>query len=242
MGFNQSQYEAATERVRSGVQKLGVNSRLIMPAANKASNEWYLPPSVKEAVVWTAGQLVEITDWFIAKVEELLSGAVAPVAFFELGWQWEELKGKASGVQGTLNPDALGSRSWEGAAKDGYRAAIKLQSPAAGRIKEIANSTATSLYLCAAAGLAFYIALGAIVFQLLGVLNAALAALLSGVFSLAGLVAAVGDAGVTAGLIWACVGALTTCLGLQVQQMGVLHGEAIDETFFPQGRWPKGTV
>ncbi len=243
MGFNQAQYEAVINKVKGGVQQTNGNTQKIAPAASKAVSHWYLPTGVKRIIVWMAKKLIDLSEWLVKTCGDLLQGAFAPIAFFKAGWDWEDVKGKASSVQGSINPDALGSRSWEGTAQTDYRAAIRLQSPAAGRIKEIADSTALALYASAATGLVFYGALGAIVYQYVSTQAAATAALLSGVLSLGGFLASVGDAGVTAGMVWTLVGATTLTLGTQSAQMGILHGQASDNTFFPQGgHWPKATT
>ncbi|HYS40695.1 MAG TPA: hypothetical protein VEO01_34205, partial [Pseudonocardiaceae bacterium] len=49
---------------------------------------------------------------------------------------------------------------------------------------------------------------------------------------------AIGEAGISAGYITAAVVALVTMLGDQVKEMTTLHGQAVDESTFPGGRWP----
>ena len=241
MTFSQAQYEAVTQRVKLGVQKVGAKNQEVIPSANQAVDHWYIPSEVKEAILWMAKKLSELADWLIEKITELLEGVLAPVLFFKVGWDWEDVKGLASGVQGSIGPDALQSRTWEGTAKDDYRASIKLQPLAAGRIKDLSGSTAGALFISAAAGSAFYIAIGIIIYQFFGTLGAAVAALLSGVFSWAGFIAACADSGVTAGMIYGAIALLGACLAAQAQQMGVLHGEAVDQSLFPGGQWPKAT-
>lgn len=242
MGFNQAQHDAAVNKVKSGIQQIANKNQQVMPAASKATNHWYLPESVKKAIIWAAKKLTEISDWTMKKLGELLEGAAAPGLFFRVGWDWKSVKGKASNVQGSVNPDALKSSRWEGMAKDDYLKAIKLQAPAAGRIKDISSSTANSLFICATAGMAFYATLAFLAYKSFGILGAAIVALLSGVFSWAGLLGALSDAGVNAGAIWAAVGLLGACVYAQASQMGTLHGETVDNTTFPQGHWPKATA
>ena len=50
------------------------------------------------------------------------------------------------------------------------------------------------------------------------------------------------EAGVNSSLIWAAIGALTAVLATQAQQLIGLHGEAIDNSVFPGGRWPDPTT
>jgi hypothetical protein len=237
--FSPSQYDAMVERIKAGVTQIGAKNQQVMPAARHATSHWYLPDGVKSAVLWMARKLTQISEWLIRKSEELLAGVFAPVVFFEAAWKWQDVRAKASTVESSINPAALGSRRWEGDAKTNYRSAISLQSPAAGRIKTVAGTTATSLYVCAGAGLIFYAALGLILYQFISTLGAALAALFSGVLSLAGFVAAVGDCGVTAGMIWGAITAAAVCLGAQAQQMGTVRSDATDNGSFPNGHWPK---
>lgn len=242
MGFSQAQHDAAINKTKSGIQQIAGKNQQVMPAASKATSHWYLPDSVKKAVMWVAKKLTEISDWTMKKLGELLEGAAAPGLFFRVGWDWENVKGRASNVQGSVNPDALKSSRWEGMAKDDYLKAIKLQAPAAGRIKDVASSTATSLFVCATAGMVFYATLAFIAYKSIGVLTGALVLLLSGVLSWAALLGALSDAGVNAGLIWGALSLLGACVYAQAQQMGTLHGETVDNTTFPQGHWPKATA
>jgi hypothetical protein len=92
--------------------------------------------------------------------------------------------------------------------------------------------------VCAAGGLAFYVALGVIVVKLIVEFAGAIIAVGSGVFSAVGAFVVITDAGITSGMIWAAVGALTALLGAQATQMVVMHGEATDGNMFPGGRWP----
>jgi hypothetical protein len=48
----------------------------------------------------------------------------------------------------------------------------------------------------------------------------------------------VGDTTVSAGLIIAAVTTLTALLTAQTQQMVSLHGQTVDNTVFPGGKWP----
>lgn len=96
--------------------------------------------------------------------------------------------------------------------------------------------------ICAAAGLAFYLALGIIVVKFIVAMVGVIVALGSVAFSWAGVALAVEEAGVNTGLIIAAVTTLTAVLGAQAQQMVTLHGEAVDASTFPGGRWPDPTT
>jgi hypothetical protein len=115
---------------------------------------------------------------------------------------------------------------------------MKTHSDAAARCGTISDKAAISLTVCAAGGLAFYVALGVIVVKLIVEFAGAIIAVGSGVFSAVGAFVVITDAGITSGMIWAAVGALTALLGAQATQMVVMHGEATDGNMFPGGRWP----
>ena len=142
-------------------------------------------------------------------------------------------------MSGQLNPAALpAGKHWKGAAADAYSTIFPLQGGAATRIGTIADKTAVALGICAAAGLAFYLALGIILVKFIVAMVGVIIALGSVAFSWAGVALAVEEAGVNTGLIIAAVTTLTAVLAAQAQQMVTLHGEAVDASTFPDGRWP----
>ncbi|HEX2263241.1 MAG TPA: hypothetical protein VHH52_05675 [Pseudonocardiaceae bacterium] len=94
----------------------------------------------------------------------------------------------------------------------------------------------------AAASLAFYLALGIILVKFIVAMVGVIVALGSVTFSWAGVALTVEEAGVNTGLIIAAVTALTAVLGAQAQQMVTLHGEGIDASTFPGGRWSHPTT
>jgi hypothetical protein len=49
---------------------------------------------------------------------------------------------------------------------------------------------------------------------------------------------AIRDAGISASYIATAVVALVTALGDQIREMTSPHGQAVDESTFPRGRWP----
>jgi hypothetical protein len=85
-------------------------------------------------------------------------------------------------------------------------------------------------------------ALGVIVVKFIAAAVAVIAALGSIALSWAGLLLIVEEAGVNTGLIIAAVASLTALLGAQASQIAVMHGESIDNSVFPSGRWPESTA
>jgi hypothetical protein len=242
MAFDEEQYRQAIQKIESGLVELDGKIQQIPGVANAAVSNALMPDFVRDAVIYLAKKIVDILSSVAQKIVELLKGAVAPIYMFKYAWDWQDIRGLAAGVVGNLRPEALSvGRHWHGPANDAYTKANKPQSDAAAKLGTIAERTATSLTVCAAAGLAFYVALGVIVVKFIAAAVTAIVALGSVVFSWAGLALIVEEAGVNTGLIIAAVAALTALLGAQASQMAVLHGEAIDNSVFPGGQWPKST-
>lgn len=243
MTFSTAQYEAVMQKLDSGIRELSAKLAEVGPTANSAASRWYVPQPVAEALIWSAGKLVEIGSWILDKIKELLKGSVAPILMFNYAWEWQgSVRGVASSVAGELQPEALrATRSWKGDAADAYAAATKSQPIAATQIETSADKIATALTICAVAGLAFYVALGVIVVKFIAATITAMVALGTAVFSWAGAALIVEEAAVNSGLIIAAVTTLSAALGAQAQQMATIEGEARDNSAFPGGHWPKAT-
>lgn len=243
MSFSTAQYEATIDRINAGMQDLSAKIGQVAPAANAAVNHWYIPDFVKDAIIWCAEKIIELAKWLWDKFVELLKGAAAPVYMFLHALDWQDVRGLATGVQGTLRADQLSADDhWKGAAADAYVAAIKPQSDAAGKIGTIADKTAQALIICAVASLAFYVALGVILIKFIAAMATAIAAFGSAVFSWAGAALVVEEAAVNTALVTAAVTTLLAALGAQAQQLTVLKGELVDASTFPGGNWPDATT
>ncbi|MCP2322176.1 hypothetical protein HDA40_000683 [Hamadaea flava] len=243
MGFSQAQYEAAVNKVTDGAN--GINTKIgqVAPAANSAMDHWYIPGFIKDAIKWLAEKITQLAQWILNKIIELLKGAIAPIRMFVDAFDWQDIRGLASGVSGQLKDTALTVDDvWHGSARDAYVKAMKPQSDAADRVAKIGDKVSTSLTVCAVAGLAFYVALGVIVVKFIAAMVTAIAAFGTAVFSWAGAALIVEEAGVNTGLIIAAVTTLTALLGAQAAQMSTLHGEAVDASMFPGGKWPNPVV
>jgi hypothetical protein len=242
MAFNEEQYRQAIEKLTTGTNTLSTKLNQVVPAANAALNHWYIPDWMRDAIIWCARKIISIGSAVLEKIKELLKGAVAPVYMFKYAWAWQDIRGQATDVAGSLRPERLSAgRHWTGTAASAYEKAVKPQSEAADRIGTIAGSTATSLTICASAALAFYVALGVILVKLIVATVAAIIAFGSAVFSWAGALIIIEEAGVNSALIITLVGALTAALGAQASQMASLHGEAVAGGVFAGGKWPQST-
>ncbi|MEU8569281.1 hypothetical protein AB0C51_13130 [Streptomyces pathocidini] len=244
MSFSIAQYEALMEKLDSGIRELSAKLGEVGPATRSAAGRWYVPDEIGDALVWAGRELVEIGSWVLKKIQELLEGAAAPVLMFKYAWEWQEdVRSPASLVAGEVHSDVLkAARSWQGTAADAYATAVKTQTTAVTQIETSADKIATSLGLCAVAGFAFYVALGAILYKFIAATIAAITAAGTGVFSWAGVVLIVEECGVNSALIIAAVTALSAALGAQAQQIATIQGEAGDNSAFPGGHWPAGTA
>src|SRR5262249_32379862 len=186
--FSEEQYRSAIEKIRSGLAELNGKIQQLPGAANAAVANPDIPAAVRNAVIWLTKKMVDILTSVVDKIGELLKGAAAPIYMFRDAYGWQDVRGLASGVVGNLRPEALRvNRYWQGAANDAYNRAVKPQSDAAAKVGTIAERASTSLNVCAAAGLAFYVALGVIVVKFIAAAVATIAPLGSIVLSCPGL-------------------------------------------------------
>lgn len=243
MSFSEAQYTATVNQVQSKHTELGNLIGQVAPAANSVVGAWYIPGPIKDAIIWCAEKLIEIATAIWNKIVECLKGLAMPIWMFKYAWDWQDIRGDASTVSGSVKLDALPANArWTGPAASAYDRAVPPQSTAAAQVASIASTTATALTVCAAAGLAFYVAIGIILVKFIVAMVAAIAALGSVVFSWAGAALIVEEAGVNTGLIIAAVSALTAALGAQAAQMSTLSGAAQDNSSFPGGQWPNPTT
>ena len=243
MEFDPADLERAVETVRARLAEVPAHVARVRGATAMAVGMPLLPDPVVTAIVETVEHVVSSAIRIAATVEELLEGVAAPVTMFSYARGWVDIKSMATGVQGTLRVDQLSAKAhWKGVAADRYATAIATQSGAAGRVAAVAGNAAIALSTCAGAALLFYVALGVIIVQLLAGLIAAAAAVLSEVFSWAGLLAALADIEITAAQLVALVTSLTTLLGAQALWMINLRGELLDHSQFPGGRWPSAVA
>lgn len=240
MAFNAAQYEETSKKLTSGIETLSTKLNQVGPKAESTANHWYVPDFVADAIIWTANKLIEVGSWVLNKIKELLQGIAAPVYMAIHVWDWQsDVRGKASGVAGSTTPDQLQSlKHWTGDAATAYTTAVKAQPIAAAKIGTSADKVATGLALCATAGLAFYVALGVVLYQLIASMIAAIVAIGSLVFSWAGAGLVVAEVTVSTAAIITATTALLALLGAQAQQMSAIEGEARDNSTYPHGHWP----
>ncbi|KUL27781.1 hypothetical protein [Actinoplanes awajinensis] len=238
--FSQAQFEATIKEIETGTQRLQAQLAEVKPAAQKATNHWWVDPLSAEAINYVADKTVEfgiaMFDWFI----DVLKGATAPIWMFVDAYNWMEIKGAANAVSTDLATQNLviDDSDWSGKARDAYLAAAGAQASAAARVGSVAGATSITLAACAGAGLLFYIAVAAVLAKLIVAMTAAIAAFGSAVFSWVGAAIVLEEAGFTTAVLAGAAATLATFLTAQAGAMIALHGDAVDPTSFPNGAWP----
>ncbi|ASR55181.1 hypothetical protein [Cellulomonas sp. PSBB021] len=241
--FSPATYEATVESLRAGVRTLSGQLTELPRAASHAVGHAWVPGWLADAVRSCTDRLVALGRDLAARVGELLTGAAAPVLFFVRANDWvTDVGAPASRVAGALQPSALHTTPWEGAAATAYRAAVAGQAPAAAQVHAVATAVATSLTTCAAAGLAFYVALGVIVAKVVTALAVAIAAFGSAVFSWAGVLLVVEEAAVTSGMVVAAVAGLMAVQGAAATATVHVTNATGQSSAFPHGHWPSATA
>ncbi|MFG2532343.1 hypothetical protein [Streptomyces sp. NPDC048516] len=245
--FSLSQYQALTQELKSGVNKLSQKKEELVPTAQKAGNEWHMPQKIADALMWIAEKMKECAKWVIEKIEDALKAAAAPITLFQISTDWvDKIKTPASAVQGQTDWKALQApRHWKGEAADLYLASVRGQSPAAGRIATIADQVSLSCTICASTGLAFYVAMAGILTKAIVGTVAALGALMTGFGAPVAAGIFLEEAAVNGATAGAAVLAALGVLGTQVEELNRVKGQAKDVSDYPGppvGQWPKGTA
>lgn len=241
--FGEAQYAAVVDALHAGLADLTGRLDGVATAARAAAARPFVAPPLAAAIVDAGDRIVAAIGAVLDMIVDAMRGVAAPLLLLSDGLEWLEVKALATRVQGVLRVDQLPvADHWKGYAADRYAVAVRGQSEAAGRVGAIADRAAAVLITCAAAGLAFYTALGVVVVKLIAAAVAATAALGSVVFSWAGVLLVLEEAGVNGVVVLGLVTGLATLLGVQVTQLGALTGELADNGVFHEGHWPSATT
>jgi hypothetical protein len=242
-GFTDAQYRAVVDALRAGVAELSGRLDGVVVAARAAAARPSVPPPLAAAIVDAGDRIVDAVGVVLDMIVDAMKGVGAPVPLLFDALEWLEVSAAAARVRGVLRVDQLPvADHWKGYAADRYAVAVRGQSEAAGRVGAVADRAAAVLLTCAAAGLAFYTALGVVVVQLIVAVVAAIAALGSLVFSWAGVLFVLEEAGVNTAVVVGLVTGLSALMGIQLTQLGGLIGELSDDGVFHDGRWPSATT
>ncbi|GAA1608287.1 hypothetical protein [Actinoplanes couchii] len=238
--FSQAQYEAVIREIEDGTTTLQAKLAEVEPAAQQATDHWWVDPLAAKAIRWTADKTVEIGTAMLDWILDVLKGATAPIWMFLDSYDWMDLRGTANGVSTDVSAQNLviDDSDWSGRAREAYLAVAGAQAAAAARVGSIATTTSATLAGCAAAGLLFYIAVAAVLAKLIAATVTAIAAFGSAVFSWASAALVIEEAGFNTAVLGGAAATLATFLTAQVAAMGVLHGDAVDPGSFPGGVWP----
>ncbi|TDC43822.1 hypothetical protein [Micromonospora sp. KC213] len=244
MDFSKAQFQALIDDITSGLGDFSNHLNDIVPAATAAANRWYVPPEVGEIIVSMANKVIEVGKSLLQLFIDVLKGAAAPIFMFSDAWRWMDVRGSATGIASALTEQHLvvDNSDWSGKARDAYVGSVSSHSDAAARIGSVASSTSNCLIGCAVAGSGFYITLAVVLAKLITATITAVAAFGSGVFSPAGAALILEEAGVNTAIIGTALTALGAFLAAQTGTMIVLHGEAVDATSFPGGKWPSSNT
>lgn len=243
MTFSQAQYASVADALHGGVQELSALIDGVGAAARAAARQPAVPAPLSAAIIDAGDGIAAAVAAVRDMIVEAMRGIAAPVFLLADGLDWLDVRGTATRVQGVLRVDQLPvADHWKGYAADRYTVAVRTQSDAAGRLGGIAERASSVLVTCAVAGLAFYTALGVVVAKLIIALASAIAAFGSVVFSWAGVLIVLEEAGVSAAVVTGLVVGLSALLGTQLTQLGTLTGELADGGVFHEGHWPSAAT
>ncbi|MBO0801575.1 MAG: hypothetical protein J2P25_00655 [Nocardiopsaceae bacterium] len=244
MTFNGAQFEALIEKILHDLDALANDLASLVKAVASAVEQWFIPESVQHAVVSLAEGAAHLLEGFVDMVKHVLEGALAPLELFRIAQVWEgaNVREIASTVAGdTMSYRMIAQLAWNSTAATKYRYAIYQQSPAAAQVASIADKTASSLNVCAVAGLVFYAAVAHLVITNWWDVAAVIAAAAEGGLNcIADVVAFLGllNAEISVAELVEALSAVATVLGAQESQMAQLAGAASDNSNFPNGHWP----
>ncbi|MFC1402373.1 MULTISPECIES: hypothetical protein [Streptacidiphilus] len=238
--FSPSQYQEATSKLGEQPRILHLHASELEVKAQHLADEWYIPEPVAEVILELVSRINTTTEQLISMFEDALESIGAPWSMWENHHGWQSLRGSATGVAANVTPSTLGSvGSWTGAAATAYTQAIGPQSAAAARLGSIADKVQGLLASCAEGGALFYLGLLVEAVQLLFAYGVASAATATGVAAPGGLVVALGGSAAVLTAVVALVSALTNFAKGQADALSDLQNEAVDQSAFPFGHWPK---
>jgi hypothetical protein len=236
--FDEAQYRAVVERLRTGCEELDHNAQKLCPEILLAT----LPAPARllakglglEAAL---RELCELAKKVVEKLKEALEGTMAPLFMWERSGDWRNVQVLASATADALDPAESPLRhTWHGVAADEYQSVSAEQSAAAAGLATVAGAVADGLADCAVAGLVFYAALVPIAAALLADLTAIIVEIASVVGAPLALPTSAAVVAALAGIA-AAFAALQLALGGIVSKMnGVRAATTAKE--FADGHWP----
>src|SRR4051794_8089392 len=99
-GFNLAQYHATVDKVNEGLSKANSKVQEMPAIGDRAADHFFYPDWVKEKIHWCAKKIADVVGEIITKIQELMAGVLAPIEMFMAAWEWQSVRGEATGVQG----------------------------------------------------------------------------------------------------------------------------------------------
>ncbi|MFE9789243.1 hypothetical protein ACFYO7_28075 [Nocardia salmonicida] len=201
-----------------------------------------LIPGQIELIEWFGNLMIDICEWLLNKLIEILKGALAPYYMYTRSRDWNDVRSVVTSTQSTLDPNNLPAiRLWKGAAQLSYMRTATTQSAASGKMGDIADKIKTTLLVSAGAGLAFYIGIALIVKQFLSALAMDIGLMAAGFTAAGGVADFLKTTGITTAQVTAAVAAIGVIVSNQATALSDLEGLASDNGTFPTGSDGKPT-
>ena len=136
------QLQEILKKINDGINWIIERLREFPGWVRHALDHWYIPGFIADGVCWCMQKVIDLANWILGKLRDVLVGLAAPFVFIAHASAWSDIGGEASGVQGVLNLKANSIKDyWKGSAADAYGRAAQPQADAAGAIKKIADDT-----------------------------------------------------------------------------------------------------
>lgn len=247
MDFDVATYQSVADEIERYLTKLRTSISVDIPnALNSAKNLPFigLIPGQIELIEWCAEVMVDVCQWLLDKIIELLKGLLAPYYMYTRSRDWNDVRDVVTSAQSTLDANNLAAiRLWKGTAQQSYMRTAMAQSAASGKLGEISDKIKTVLLVSAGAGLAFYIGIALIVKQFLSALAIDIGLMAAGFTAAGGLADFFKTTGITTAQITAAVAAIGVIVSNQATALSDLDGLDADNSTFPDGAdgkpvWP----
>lgn len=238
--FNEATYSATISKISDCLPDFNIKLEEVASAVAALLASPLVRGWIADKVNWAMQKIREAVTALFNKMTELLEGRWAPVIFFARGWTWsDDVHAPMKDLKAAVAEDQLIDQdSWDGVGYRAYKKAVKDQSEAADAVSGIGSSMSNNLTACAAAGLAFYVAVLGVAVKFVAGLVAASGAASTGVGAVPALAGTAANVGITAAEVGLLVGALFVFLGAQAAFMNNTKN-ALDS--FPGAQWPNAT-
>jgi len=241
MPFSEAEFLRIMQGIQDGLRSLRGRVTSIEESVARGLTSRWIPDYVREGIVSASADFARGFLDLLDKIADMVLSIGIPIDLLRYGYKWQTIRGQATDMSSRLTPAnarLVIDDNWHGPAAGRYATAMGYQSTAASRIGTTAGATSNALYACAAAAVALYGALGAI----LATWIIATIGLVGSSWNPAtwwlGFTLAVKNVQLSFAMISAAVVATAAVFVAQWGARSTVHGEAVDNTGFPNGRWP----